>query len=591
MIVKEKYKRFISIYGFLRREGFGGLKRKILSKVLKQNEGILLYHDWIKQNEKFQKETVHLMYRPLISIVVPVYNVTDKILKECIESVINQSYTNWELCLVDDASTWENVKETLKQYEKNPKVKVHYREKNGHISRATNDGIDMAEGEYIAFLDCDDVLAPNAVYEMTKKVNKNQKYDFIYSDEDKLTEDGLCRKDPFFKPDWSPDTLMSLMYTCHFSMYRTCIAKEIGGMRVGFEGAQDYDFALRFTEKTKYIGHISKILYHWRERNGSTAAGTEAKPYAMEAQKKAKEEALERRNINGVVEYLPEEFQYRVKYIDKQQSKVSIVIPSKDNYDILKQCIESIRTITRYKNYEIILVDNGSSSETKKKYEELSRKYHCKYLYKKMDFNFSYMCNMGAKAAEGEYLLFLNDDIEVQGEEWLERMLGHASLPHTGAVGAKLLYPKTNLIQHDGIINIAVGPVHSLLKKDDTVNYYYCRNKVEYNFSAVTGACLMVKKSKFWEVGGFDEKLSVTYNDVDLCFRLAKKYYNVVRNDVILYHYESVSRGEDNLSKDKMKRLIKERDYLYEKNKKFQNYDPWYNKNLAEYRADYYIKI
>lgn len=587
--IDKKY--VLSVYGFLRREGFGGLRRKVLSKVFRKNEELLLYHDWILKNEKFNKRTTELKYKPLISIIVPVYNVSSRMLVECVESVIGQTYSNWELCLVDDASTWSNVKKVLKRYENHPKIKIYYRKENGHISKATNDGINLSGGEYIAFLDCDDVLACNAIYEMTKKVNKNPNYDFIYSDEDKLTEDGTCRKDPFFKPDWSPDTLMSLMYTCHFSMYRTAIVKEIGGMRIGFEGAQDYDFVLRFVEKTKYIGHIAKVLYHWRERNGSTATNIEAKPYAMEAQRKAKEEALRRRGLEGTVEFLPEVFQYRVTYRDKEQSKVSIIIPSKDNFDMLKRCIQKIDTITRYKNYEIILVDNGSSEAVKEKCQELSKKYHCKYLYEKMKFNFSRMCNIGAKKATGEYLLFLNDDVEVQGEEWLERMLGQASLSHAGAVGAKLLYPGTNLIQHAGILNLAVGPAHSLAQVDDIRDGYFGRNKVNYNFSAVTGACLMVKASKFWEVGGFDEKLGIAYNDVDLCFRLVKKYFNVVRNDVILYHHESVSRGLDDIDKEKMRRLEREKRYLYNKNQRFNGYDPCYNKNLAVYRQDYYIKI
>lgn len=587
--IDKKY--ILSIYGFLRREGFGGFKRKFLHHVLKKEESLLLYHDWIKKNERNIMKTEELAYKPLISIVVPVYNVEDKILTACIESVLRQTYSNWELCLVDDASTWESVKTILKSYEQHPQIKISYRKENGHISKATNDGISMAEGEYIAFLDCDDVLAPNAVYEMTKKVNRNRKYDFIYSDEDKLTEDGSCRKDPFFKPDWSPDTLMSMMYTCHFSMYRASMVKELGGMRIGFEGAQDYDFVLRFTEKTKYIGHISKILYHWRERKGSTSVDGQAKPYAMEAQRRIKEEALVRRNLDGKVEYLPEIFQYRVVYKDKKQSKVSIIIPSKDNFQMLKQCIEKINDITAYRNYEIILVDNGSKEETKKECERLSQQYHCKYIYKKMKFNFSKMCNIGVEFAEGEYLLFLNDDVEVQGAEWLERMLGQASLPHIGAVGAKLLYPGTNLIQHDGILNLAVGPTHSLMQMDDTCFYYYNRNKIEYNFLAVTGACLMVKTSKFRKINGFDEALGVAYNDVDLCFRLAREYFNVVRNDVILYHYESISRGYDLMSKQKMQRLIEERNYLYRKNKRYTNYDPCYNVNLADYRIDYYIKV
>ncbi len=581
----------LSLYLFLRREGFVGIKRKILCKISGLEESILLYQEWIQKNEKSIKKTTNLDYKPLISIIVPIYNISSEKLIQCIESVRKQTYTNWELCLVDNASTWNSVKKILKRYEKYPKIKVYYKIEKEYISKVINDGINMITGEYIALLNCTDILAPNAIYEMTKKVNKNPKYDFIYSDEDKLTEDGAYRKDPFFKPDWSPDTLMSLMYTSHFSIYRTFIAKELEGMCIEFEGAHDYDFILRFTEKTKYIGHISKVLYHCRECNKSTFINTRLRLNILEVQKKVKERALKRRNLEGKIEFLPEISQYRVNYYDKECSKVSIIILSKDNFDMLQNCIKKIDTITEYRNYEIILVDNGSSEKIKEKYEKLSVKYNCKYLYKKMKFNFSYMCNLGAKMAKGKYLLFLNDDIEVQGKKWLERMLGHASVPYIGAVGVKLLYPNTNFIQHDGVLNLKSSPQHSLIGKDDRNNYYFYRNKLEYNFLAVTGACLMIKAEKFWEVQGFDEKLYIAYNDVDLCFRLAKKYFNVVRNDVVLYHHESVSRGMDQIDKEKMKRLEKEKIYLYKKNKRYQGYDPCYNVNLADNRIDYYIRI
>jgi len=559
---------------------------KIKNKYNYKNE----YYKWIKFNEADALSKEDLSYNPMISVIVPVYNVNDKQLIECIESVTNQTYDNWQLCLVDDASTWESVRDVLRKYENNSKIDVVYRKENGHISIATNDGIKIAKGDFIGFLDCDDLLSPNALYEVAKKLNEDSEYDFIYSDEDKLTEDGKQRHSPFFKPDWSPDTLMSLMYTCHFSVYRKSIVDEIGGLRSEFNGSQDYDFVLRFTEKSKKVGHVDKILYHWRERKESTASTPEAKPYALEAMRKCKEEALKRRGLNGTVEYLKDAYQFRVNYINTDKPLVSIIIPSKDNYPILKRCILSLKKYTSYENYEVVIVDNGSNDENKDKYIKLCEENNCLYHYEKMDFNFSKMCNIGAEISKGEVYLFLNDDIEVLKEDWLERMVGHATLNHVGAVGAKLLYPDSTIIQHSGVTNLKLGPSHTLVGMDDKGIYYYGRNKIDYNFIAVTGACLMIEKAKFYKVNAFDETLPVAYNDVDLCFKLVESgYFNVLRNDVILYHHESVSRGMDNLCEKKMKRLVRERKLLFSKHKHFDGEDPFYSRNLTQYKADYDI--
>lgn len=545
------------------------------------------YALWIEENEKNIYVTKHLEYKPKISVIVPVYNVADDMLIAMIESVKKQTYKNWELCLVDDKSTMESVRVTLQKYENNPKIKVVYREENGHISKATNSGFEVATGEFVALLDCDDLLAPNALYEMAKKLNENRDYDFIYSDEDKVSEDGKVRRDPFFKPDWSPDTFMSLMYTCHLAMYRKSLIDELGGMRVGLEGSQDYDLVLRVMEKTKNIGHIPKILYHWRMRKESTANALTAKPYIVQATIKAKTDALERRGLKGTLSCIEEVTQYRVTYEPQNNPLISIIIPSKDNYDILCQCIKSIDEVSEYRNYEIIVVDNGSSEENRQRYAELCDTYKCKYIYDKADFNFSKMCNTGAANASGELLLFLNDDIKVMGGKWLEIMAGHAQLDYTGAVGAKLLYPNTNLIQHAGVINYDVGPGHCFAKIDDSLNCYYGRNVVDYNFSIVTGACLMVEAKKFHEIGGFEETLPIAYNDVDLCFKLIEHgYFNVLRNDVKLYHYESISRGAD-VSVEKAARLKAEAKHLYEMHPGFVGYDPCYNPNLTQDSNDF----
>lgn len=573
----------------LGKEGWHVFCYKLNHRLHKKNE----YDMWMLQNEQQYKEPEQeLEYKPLISVVVPVYNVEPQMLTACIQSVQNQTYDNWELCLVDDCSTDARVRETLRQFEGVERIKIKYRSENGHISRTTNDGIAMAEGEFVALLDCDDLYAENALYEIAKKLNEDHTLDFIYSDEDKLSEDGTKRRNPFFKPDWSPDTFMSLMYTCHLAVYRKSLLDEMGGLRVGLEGSQDYDLVLRVMEKTNRIGHVPKILYHWREREESTANDISAKPYIIETTKKAKLEALERRGVKGHLEYIKDIVMFRVVYEVVGNPRVSIIIPSKDNYDILKQCLTSIRKETKYQNYEIIVVDNGSAEETHAKYTQMCKELECKYHYAPMEFNFSKMCNIGAHLADGQFLLFLNDDIRVEGAEWLERMLGHAQQPHTGAVGCKLIYPNTNLIQHVGVVSFMVGPGHAFQRINDDLNCYWGRNKLEYNYSAVTGACLMIDRNKYDQVGGFSEQLPVAYNDIDLCFNLVEAgYYNVVRTDVRLYHYESISRGYDAVSPEKAARQQREMKKLYDRHPEFKGYDPCYNPNLIGNSDNFSLRL
>ena len=575
----------------MQQDGFSSAwylaKNRINSKKMSGD----LYRQWIANYEKDKISKERLVYNPLISIVVPVYNVSEKHLTECIESVMNQTYKNWELCLADDASTWDCVVPVLKKYEANPKVKVVYRKKNGHISAATNSAIEVATGEFIAFMDCDDILTPNALYEMAKKLNEDRDYDFIYSDEDKVDNDGNNRHMPHFKSEWAPDTLMSYMYTSHFSMYRKSIVDELGGLRVGYEGSQDYDFTLRFTERTDKIGHVSKVLYHWRETQGSTATSPETKPYILEAAKKAKEDALKRRGIEGTVELIEGIYQYRINYYPVGNPLVSIIIPSKDNVKVYERCIQTLFEKTAYRNFEVIHVDNGSSEENKMEYEKIASVYGVQYHYQPMNFNFSTMCNIGVEKSKGEYLLFLNDDIEIIKGDWLERMLGQAMQKHVGAVGAKLLYPGTGNIQHTGVINLSQGPVHCFANMPDDVVYSFCRNKLDFNYSAVTGACLLLNRKKFDAIGGFEEELPVAYNDVDLCFKLTEKgYYNVLRNDAVLYHHESVSRGYDHVSLEKMQRLTRERNKLYERHPQFYQKDCFYSENLTQILPDFSVK-
>lgn len=585
-----------------------------------------IYKKWIAGNERNVLNVEPMDYNPLISVVIPVYNVADNMLRECIDSVLAQTYKNFEIVLVDDASTQESVRKVLAEYDKNitsvekkPEVlaadiTVIYRAENGHISRCTNDGINAAKGEYVALCDCDDLYAPNALYEIVRKLNEDPSLDFIYTDEDKISEDGKVRRDPFFKPDWSPETFMSYMYTCHLSVYRKSLLDELGGLRVGFEGSQDYDLVLRVMEKTSHIGHVPKILYHWRMRQESTANSMTAKSYVMDSTRKAKEEALERRGLIGKLTLIPDIAQLRVTYIPQGNPLVSIIIPSKDNVPVLTQGLTSICKMTNYENYEIVVVDNGSNEKNKSKIEEmiaaLNKEYplssaedhiRIRYIYDAMEFNFSRMCNIGAENAKGSLYLFLNDDIEIteavkknaglQGEvrEWLSILAGQAQVSYTGAVGCKLYYPNTIRLQHAGVLNLQIGPGHCLYGSMDNLNYYYGRNLLDYNFSVVTGACLMVAKEKFDEVGGFDEDLPVAYNDVALCFKLVEAgYYNVLRNDIALVHHESVSRGLDSKAAEKEERRKREMAKLYDKHPKFVGgYDPCYNPNLTKDKGDF----
>lgn len=529
-------------------------------------------------------------YMPLITFVVPVYNVIEEQLTACIESIRQQTYEYWELWLVDDHSSWKQVREVMRRYENAPKIHTIYRTENGNISKATNDGIEKANGEFIAFVDCDDTIEKCALQDMVLLLNKEKGYDFIYSDEDKLTEDGSRRHSPFFKPDWSPDTFLSLMYTNHLAIYRTELVRKTGGLRTEYNGAQDYDFTLRFMELSdhKRVGHVAKVLYHWRERQGSIASDMHAKPYAPDAMKRLKEEALQRRHIQGRVEFVKDMCQYQVIYTPVESPLVSVIIPSKDHLEILKNCIDSIQKYTVYKNYEIIVVDNGSTEAARIELQQYLDEKRVIYIYEQMSFNFSRMCNLGASAANGEYLLLLNDDIEITQHDWMDILLGQAMLDHTGAVGAKLLYPQSDTIQHIGITNLKIGPSHSLIGYSDDHVYYFGRNRMTYNWLAVSAACLMVSKRKYKQVGGMDEQLPIAYNDVDFCFQLYEKgYYNSVRSDVLLYHHESLSRGSDDADEDKQQRLLRERRYLYQKHPNLEGKDPFYNIHLSTDRVDY----
>lgn len=547
----------------------------------------------LKQQTVLQKE---FKYRPKISIITPVYNPDKEWLESCINSVLNQTYDNWEFCLADDCSTKPHVKEILEHFSKlDPRIKVVYRPQNGHISNASNSALEIATGEFVALLDHDDDLSPQALFKIVEILNKNPKLDFIYTDEDKVEINGQ-HVDPFFKPDWSPDMLMSLNYICHLAVIRKKIIDQIKGFRVGYEGSQDYDLFLRIIDKTQNIYHLPEILYSWRKIPGSTATTYSVKNYCNQASINSLNDALKRKKIKGSVENGLVEGTFRVKYDLGKEPLVSIIIPTKDKVAYLKRCLDSIFEKTTYKNYEILIVDTNSvERETYDYYKELQKNKKIKFLHWKEKFNYSAVNNFGAKSAKGDYLLLLNNDTEVIAPEWIESMLEHAQRPNIGAVGAKLLYPN-NRIQHAGVL-LGVGGVanHAMLNyPDNLVQAFPVSNSKDIvrNFSAVTAACLMISKAKYFEVKGLDEKFRIAFNDIDFCLKLSKQgYFNVYTPYVKLYHHESISVGKPSDGTRDLTEFDIEMEMLIKKWTNLIKNDPFYNKNLSLRNESFEINL
>lgn len=539
------------------------------------------YNKWLKE-QPMPDYNIKLYKKPLISIVTPVYNVAKEYLKECIESVMYQNYENWELILVDDASTNKETLEVLKEYEqKDERIKVIYREKNGNISEATNTGFANAKGDYIGLLDNDDTISIDALFHVVKAINKHHGIDFIYSDEDKLDINGQ-RCIPYFKSDFAPDTLLSNNYICHFTVFSKELLKKVGGEKTEFNGAQDYDLILRMTEKANKIHHINRVLYHWRIIPGSTSESITAKEYAIKAGQRAIESALKRRKIDGSVDS-NNDGTYIVKYkIDNPH--VTIIIPTKDYATTLKTCIDSIYEKSTYKNYDILVVNNNSVEEETfalfNKYKK--EKNNFEVLDISCPFNYSYLMNEAVKKSKGDYILFLNNDTEVITPDFIEQMLMYATQKHIGMVGTKLLFPDRT-IQHAGVVlGIKSMAAHAYEYLDESYPYSFGKLNMPTNYAAVTMACAMLSKKKFNEVKGMNEELANNFNDVELCIKLlAKNYYNVCLGNVVLFHYESKTRGKDK-TKKQFERTSKERNIVNKKWSKIINNDPFYNPNLSK---------
>jgi O-antigen biosynthesis protein len=558
------------------------------------------YREWIKRNEpgirvleRQKQQSLVFSYRPKISILTPVWNTGEKWLRLAIESVINQTYDNWELCLVDGGSSKPYIKTILLEFaNKDARIKVKFLDENKGIANNSNTALSMATGELITLLDHDDELASFAFFEVVKLINEHPDTDFIYSDEDKISDNGR-RSAPFFKPDWSPDTLLSCNYTCHLSVYRKTIVDSIGGFRSEYDGSQDYDFALRFVENTDQIKHIPKILYHWRIIPQSAASSSGAKPYAYVAAKKALTDYLTRNNIIGEVSDGSWLGSYRIKRLILGKPLVSIIIPSKDQVDILSKCIDSILNINTYPYFEIIIVDNQSIDKTTKNYyQELTNSPQIKIIRFDYPLNFSSLYNWASHQAKGEHLLFLNNDTEIISTEALSAMLEHSQRSEIGMVGAMLLSPNGSL-QHSGII-LGAGSVgtcqHVLHQRYDT-NGYFGRARIINNISAVTGACMMLRKSVFFELNGFDENLPHLYNDVDLCIRLRQKGYFILYTPYAnLFYHEFHTSGYRSQKRTFDISTSEHKYFLTKWGNVLSLGDPYYNINLRLDTASYQIR-
>lgn len=547
------------------------------------------YNLWLKHNKNISVNK-KMDYKPLISVIIPVYNISPIYLSKCIDSVLNQTYDNFEICIVDDKSTNIETIECLKKYENNPKIKIEFSDKNENISSTTNKAIKMAHGEFISLLDNDDTLDKYALEYVVDALNKDKKLDFIYTDEDKINEKDE-RFDPFFKPDWSPNTILSFNYICHFVTIRKSIFEKVGYFRSEYDGCQDYDMFLRITENTNKIYHISKILYHWRTLSTSTSTGINKKDNISFKTKKMLEDAMQRRNIHCDIK-INDNGTFKVNYKLDKEPLISIIIPTKDHADILKNCIDSIINKTIYKNYEIIIVNNNSSiEETFTLFNEYKNNYNfIKVIDANCEFNYSYINNLAVKESKGEYIVLLNNDTEIISSDWLNQMVSYASQKNIGIVGAKLLY-SDNTIQHGGVI-IGLGGVagHAFINEDVNYNGPFSWLQINRDVGGVTAACLMVKKSIYNEVGGLEENLRVAFNDVDFNLKvLDKGYNNLFLADVLVYHLESKSRGLED-TKEKIERFNSEVKYMQDKWKDKLKRDPYYNDTLS-YLYNYKLDI
>ena len=588
-------------YYYWKNQGNRALMRKLVSKLKRTAAEDMSYQKWRRyhmpdKRELEQQRKTKFSYNPKISIVVPLYKTPEKYLRKLVDSVQKQTYENWELCLSDGSGSDSPIKSLLQELSAGDKrIRIVSHEHALQISENTNSAIEIATGDFIAFADHDDELAPHALFECAKILNERPETKILYSDEDKMSMDGRRFFEPNFKSDFNPQLLCTVNYICHLFVASSEVIRQVGMLRREFDGAQDYDFIFRCTERVKEeeIVHIPKILYHWRCHMDSTAENPESKRYAFEAGKRAIESHYQRVGIKADVELTEHPGWYRSRVAVTGEPLISIIIPNKDHIQDLELCISSIEEKSTWKNYEIIIAENNSEkAETFAYYEELSRKYpNVRVLTWEKEFNYAAINNFAVKHAEGEYVLFLNNDVEIITDSWMEEMLQLCQQKGIGIVGAKLYYPD-DTIQHAGVV-IGLGGIagHVMCRAPRYDIGYMGRMISVQDISAVTGACMMVKTSAFIEAGGFDEKFKVAFNDIDLCMKIRNNGDKVVFTPYAeLYHYESKSRGMED-TPEKIARFNKEI-ALFEKKWPdiLKKGDPYYNPNLTLKSQFCYLK-
>jgi len=535
---------------------------------------------------------------PKISVLMPVYNTNERYLRECINSVINQSYTNWELCIADDKSSLEHVKKVLEEYEAaDSRIKVVYREVNGHISHATNSALAIADGEFVAFIDHDDTIAKDALYHFAEAINDKPQTKFLYSDEDWTDAPGN-RVRPHFKSDWNPDLLYSHNYITHMCVFNKALIDSVDGIRVGVEGSQDYDLLLRCIDKLKReeISHIPRVLYHWRAIEGSTALSAGEKSYSDDAGLTALQDHIQVQS-SGLAEVTCSDLPniYKVTWpVPSPEPLVSLLMPTRDQKAVTEIAIRSILEVSNYQNFELIVLDNGSEkAETLEFFEQIQKEdARVKVLRYDHPFNYPAINNFGVEKSSGEFICLINNDIEVISPNWLNELVGHASRPDIGCVGAKLYY-ENDTVQHGGVI-MGIGGVagHSHRGCPRSESGYVARLFVVQNLSGVTAACLVVRRSVYEEAGGLDAKnLPIAFNDVDFCLKVRELgYRNLWTPYAELYHYESVSRGYED-TPEKLARFDKESEFMKQKWGDILTSDPYYSPNLTLSREDFSLDV
>ena len=600
-ITKERVKHLTGqLLKVWKEQGWHGLKNYIISYLITQPRNTFSNYDaWIKSyDELSHSDRVRIRERieafrdkPLISVIMPVYNTHEKWLRLAIDSVLCQIYPNWELCIADDASTIPDVRRILEEYKlKDSRIKVTFRKKNGHISAASNSALALATGQWIALLDHDDELSEHALYMVAEEINAHPQLGLIYSDEDRINEQG-DRYNPYFKSDWNPDLFLSHNLVSHLGVYKTSLVREIGGFREGFEGSQDYDLALRTVERlTSYqIRHIPHILYHWRAIEGSVAGQMDAKVYAYEAARKAIQDHLDRQQIFAYVTTAYNYNMNRVIYkLPQILPKVSVIIPTKDKLDLLQVSVKGVLEKTDYPNLELIIVNNQSQQQDTLAYlHKLDALPTVKVISYDLPYNYSAINNLAVTKAAGDVLAFVNNDIEVISPDWLKEMVAHALRPDVGAVGA-LLYYINNTIQHAGVVLCSDVALHAHQFLGRGNPGYHGKANLLQNYSAVTAACMVLRRTVFEKIKGFDEKnLPVTYNDVDLCLRIQEKGYRILWTPYAeLYHHESATLGSPK-SPERFEQFLKEAEYLKTRWSQLIQHDPFYSPNLTLSSGDF----